>query len=192
MPSTEVVTLRISFDVDNDSPMLSWSMKVGDETISPYKGTYTGSVQFYAEDEVALVVVGHGRATSFKSFQVVDCCLVTVPQVVYRRVGRPTRYAQPSPFVQVAGASYMFSNDFSSHSVMNDEVRTVEQHWKETLNIASSLGRWDMSLVLTVKILRGLQDAPEVRVFRFDPETQVGNGTRPRIALTESQEENLV
>jgi hypothetical protein len=184
----DVVTLHVNFEVDQDSPMLAWYMTPAID----YDGPYTGAVEFYAGEQVELRVAGSGHPDRFKSFQILDCCLLTVPQVVYRKPGAVTRYAQPSPFVQSVGASFVFSNDFALADGINNGIRTVSQRWKHTLDVSSSVGRWDMSLVLTVKIVRSVEDSTEIRVFRFDPETQVGNGTRPRIAGLTLEEENLV
>ena len=182
MTDEQFVVLGIRFDVAQASDQLTWSLVPGNGNPLAEYGTGGGAVQLFQGEAVALEVVGSGAIDGhdghFTSFQVIECCLITRPKVVVAGPDRETRYAPPSPFLQSIGASFFFENDFSSGVRDEGNRRTITQVWKRWLNIAHTNGSWEMSLNLTVRILRGTH-ATEVRVFRFDPEVQVGNGTRP-------------
>lgn len=179
----QTIVLSMSFDVDQNSDNLFWELKKpdtdpsNDDSTTQY-GTGAGAVRFFQGENVMLEVKGGGaRADGFTSFQIIECCLITRPKVVIAGTGIPTRYASPSPFLQSIGSSYVFENDFFSHVDDKDDYRTITQTWKRSLNIEHTNGTWELSLNLTVRILRGF-GAPDIRVFRFDPEVQVGNGSR--------------
>ncbi|ELX09924.1 hypothetical protein Jab_2c20080 [Janthinobacterium sp. HH01] len=174
--------LSVSFDADQSSSNLNWSLTEAGGNARPSRGAAAGAVQFYQGESVFLQVAGGAAASSdFSAFQIVECCLVTRPQMISCGPGVPTRYATPSPFLQSLGASYVFENDYTA-TVSEDTpggYRTITQIWKRSLDIEHLDGSWELSLNLTVRILRGQAALPELRVFRFDPEVQVGNGTRP-------------
>lgn len=181
----QYIVLSMSFDVDQNSDNLVWELKkpdvdsFNDAPISQY-GVGAGAVKFFQGENVRLEVKGGGAyAGGFTSFQIIECCLITRPKVVIAGSAVPTRYASPSPFLQSIGSSYVFENDYFS-SVDDDqaqEYRTINQTWKRSLDIEHTNGAWELSLNLTVRILRGY-GSPDVRVFRFDPEVHVGDGTR--------------
>jgi hypothetical protein len=54
------------------------------------------------------------------------------------------------------------------------DLTRISQEWKHNLDVGQLKGRWELSFVLTVRIVRGEQDLPELRVFSFDPEASVG------------------
>lgn len=180
------IVLSMSFDVDQNSDNLVWELKNPEPSsadsgpISQY-GVGAGTVRFYQGENVMLEIKGGGAyADGFTSFQIIECCLITRPKVVIAAPNKSTRYATPSPFLQSIGSSYVFENDFFSNvnDDDTDEYRTITQTWKRSLNIEHTNGAWELSLNLTVRILRGYA-LPEVRVFRFDPEVHVGDGSRP-------------
>lgn len=180
----QYIVLSMSFDVDQNSDNLFWELKPvnsspmpNDDSTNQY-GVGAGAVTFYQGEKVMLKVKGGGaNANGFTSFQILECCLITRPKVVIVGSGLATRYASPSPFLQSIGSSYSFENDFSSMVSDKDDYRTITQMWKRTLNIEHTNGTWDLSLNLTVRILRGY-GATDIRVYRFDPEVQIGDGTR--------------
>jgi hypothetical protein len=180
----EYIVLSIGFDVDQRSDNLVWELKRPNldtsdlDSVAQY-GIGAGTVKFFQGESVMLEVKGGGARTGeFTSFQILECCLITRPKMIITGTGLPTRFATPSPFLQSIGASYVFENDYFSNVSDVDDYRTITQTWKRSLNIDNTDGGWELSLNLTVRILRGY-GAPEVRVFRFDPEVYVGNGTYP-------------
>jgi hypothetical protein len=67
-----------------------------------------------------------------------------------------------------------------SVTTVTDSERIITQEWTHTLEVGECLGRWDLSFILTVQIIRmdADEDAPkEVRVLSFDPESEVGTGS---------------
>lgn len=189
-PPPQRLVLEVRFDVDQQTDQLS--CRLYPDTMFPPKpdpnprhGGYANSLYFTPGDQVAVRVIGGGNKVdgkpTFASFQIVDCTIVTRPQVVRRDSGVRTRYAPPSPFSQALGASFHVPLDYSSHITANDQqYYELTQNWKSTLDVAYCQGLWDLSMVLTVRIVHGADGADEVRVFSFDPETEVGSqGTIP-------------
>jgi hypothetical protein len=172
--------ISVRFDIDQISSHLDYSFKSSDESADPTEGRYTGGVFFRQGQHVYVDVTGSGsKASEFSSFQVIDCCIITKPKVTQAGAGIATRYSPPSPFLQSVGAAYPMALDYSS-VVSNDahgQYRHIRQDWKRSLNVAHTGGHWEISLVLTVRILRGDTAAPELRVFSFDPEGSVGGGS---------------
>jgi hypothetical protein len=184
MTSTTDVVLTIGFDADQTSDQLASDFGSTDGGRPIHNtGLFKGEIQFLEGETLHLRVIGSGRPGSFRSFQIVDCCLITRPMVVSAGYGMPTRYAPPSPFTQAVGASYQVPLDFSSELTQEEPVRIVTQQWKRTLDVGNTPGRWDLSLVLTVRIFRGPNQPDDVRVFSFDPETEVGSGRGKDVPL---------
>lgn len=173
--------LRLSFGADQDGSDLS-HVVVRDAPTTPNPnpdvGVHADSLYFSPGEQVRVQVIGRAqKGSSFDSFQIIDCVIITRPQVVQRGVGLATKYAAPSPFLQAVGASYSLALDF--HAFINpldkDGERVVVQNWKHTLDVGLTPGMWELSLLLTVRITRGPGSVDEVRVLSFDPETEVGS-----------------
>ncbi|GAB2869690.1 hypothetical protein GCM10027277_43700 [Pseudoduganella ginsengisoli] len=182
MSDNHEVTLTIGFDIDQISDKLTYKFKGrnGDTPNHP-TGLYDNEILLVEGDQLSIEVIGtgaigRGLGLDFSSYQIVDCCFVTLPRVIFALDSKDVRRAPPSPFVQALGASYPLYLDFSSSTVDTKTLRTVTQGWKKTLDVTSIPGRWAVSLYLTVRIYRGPNFAPEIRVFSFDPECQVGAG----------------
>jgi hypothetical protein len=173
------VTLTVGFDIDQVTDALAYHFHSRDHAHpNPLTGLFAGEIYFCTGEIFHLRVKGGGAIDGFSSFQVVDCCIVTRPRVIVAGPDVTTRHAAPSPFLQVLGACYQFPLDFSS-DVKDDQeqqYRVITQHWKRTLDVSHSHGQWDLSFTLTVRIQRGPLLEPEIRVFYFDPEGQVGPG----------------
>ena len=56
-------------------------------------------------------------------------------------------------------------------------LHRIRQEWKHNLDVGYTAGRWELSFVMTVRIMRGEDTQPELRVFSFDPESSVGGDT---------------
>lgn len=189
-PQNSQVILELHFDVDQEGSDLGHELQRGSPNggnPNPDTGPHADSLYFATGEQLALKIVGHGTAAEgvapesrFVSFQVIDCVITTRPQVIQRGLGLTTKYAVPSPFQQAVGACYPLALDFSvsASGLVPEGERTVIQTWKRTLDIGVTPGLWELSLVLTVRIVRGVGSVEELRVFSFDPETEVGgNGT---------------
>ncbi|MFM2086276.1 MAG: hypothetical protein RLZZ237_1145 [Pseudomonadota bacterium] len=174
--------LSVHFDADQITNQLDYNFTSCDGTADPRHGPYMGGVHFQAGQHVYLDVNCCGsKESGFTSFQIIDCCIISVPQLTQIGAKVPTVYSAPSPFLQAIGATYKFPLDFESQVLMSDPamptLRRIRQEWKHTLNVGHTKGRWELSFVITVRILRGDDVAPELRVFSFDPESSVGGDT---------------
>ncbi len=180
MKLPEPMVLQVSFDADQISGQLDWKVLPNCE---PLTGRHAGAILFEPGAELGLEVTGYGKPYGdFQSFQIVECCIITRPQVV--QIGSknvPVRYAAPSPFVQGIGASLALENDFDPLPpvIDPDGTRAITQRWKHQLNVNQAPGRWNLSFLLTLRMLRGEGQVQETRVFYFDPESEVGDGSNP-------------
>lgn len=177
---TPWMQISVRFDIDQIGNQLDYTFSSSDESAQPKEGRYSGGVYFCQGQHVYFDVTGSGSKDSgYTSFQVVDCCIMTRPKVNQAGGGMPTRYSPPSPFLQAIGATFPIALDFSSIVTLERErpYRHIRQDWKRSLNVAHTGGHWEISMLITVRILRGDTASPELRVFSFDPEGSVGGGT---------------
>lgn len=177
--------LTVRFDVDQISPQLNYKLDRLLENSNgvvvppePQEGVYAGCLYFYRGEQVLLRVVATGTA-DFTGFDVVECCMVTEPQIIQCGPTVPTVYSAPSMFVKEAGAVYVVKGHYSSSTEpLTDGRHMVIRDWDGQAKVTSEDGRWELSFYLTVRISRaGVRD--ELRVFSFDPETQVGDAVNP-------------
>ena len=171
--------LSVHFDADQTGSQLDYSFKSCDGTAHPYHGPNTGSVHFERGQHVYLDVTCCGSEKSgFTTFEIIDCCIISVPQLTQIGPKVPTIYSPPSPFLQAVGATYSLPLDFEIQQLLGDTVpptlHHIRQEWKHTLDVGYASGRWELSFVITVRIMRGEDSPPELRVFSFDPESSVG------------------
>ncbi len=181
--NTEML-LETSFDIDQVGQTLVWKFVGTDEDGTPTEGRNAGSIYFQPGEKMFVRVKG-GSKTPFNSFQVLDACLITMPQVTQIGGGNPTLYALPSPFAPTALGQTVCStlnlaaNKFEARQVENHDphYHEITQVWSDHLVVAEPRGRWELSFVLTVRIFRKDGDPKgELRTFCFDPECEVGPG----------------
>lgn len=178
------VRLKIHFDVDQESEKLEFKLhEIRASDIpdpNPRRGGHADSLYFVTGDEMHLRITGGGsrdraKGTGFQSFQIVDCAIITRPQVALRSPGVRTQWSPPSPFTQSTGASYQLPIDFAPHVVDDEEdYLAIAQDWKQTLNVGFNHGMWELAFTMTVRIARGGGQIDQVRVLTFDPEAEVG------------------
>ncbi|HEY0061638.1 MAG TPA: hypothetical protein VGC21_05935, partial [Telluria sp.] len=182
-PTTMLI--EANFDIDQVGQTLEWRFSRKDGHGNPVKGRYAGGVYFTVGEQTR-VRVRAGSYNAFNGFKVIDCTLITMPQVV--RIGKnvATRFAPVSPFVsspviQVTGASVSLPPaQFVPSAVHPDdpEYNEFALEWGHELSVGPETGRWEISFVLTVEIQRA-DGCTEQRAFSFDPEGEVGTGLTP-------------
>lgn len=180
--------LSAEFDMSQVSGTLDWSFTRKDGNGHPITGKYAGGIYFTVGEEMRVVV----RALSWNrlvSFKVLDCTLITIPQIVELEPKKTAKFAPCSPFISTAtphvnvlGASINLPGDgFKKADVPAPPPgapHEIALQWDKHLTVGSKEGRWEMSFVITVEVQEG--DGPPVqRVFCFDPESEVGNGITP-------------
>ena len=170
--------LSVHFDADQITNQLDYNFTSCDGSADPRHGPYMGGVHFQKGQHVYLDVTCCGsKESGFSSFQIVDCCIITVPQLTQIGPKVPTVYAPPSPFLQSVGATYSLPLDFEIQKLLDESempaLNRIRQEWKHTLDVGYAAGRWEVSFVLTVRIMRAENQQPELRVFSFDPEGSI-------------------
>jgi hypothetical protein len=182
-PTTMLI--EANFDIDQVGQSLEWRFSRKDGHGNPLKGRYAGGI-YFTVGEVTRVRVRAGSYTKFNGFKVLDCTLITMPQVVQIGTGVSTQFAPVSPFVStskvsVPGASVSLPvQHFVPSPVHPDdpEYNEFALEWNSELTVGQATGRWEIAFVLTVEIERA-DGRTEQRAFSFDPEGEVGSGVSP-------------
>jgi hypothetical protein len=176
--------IEANFDIDQVGQTLEWSFSRKDGQGNPLKGRYAGGI-YFTVGELTRVRVRAGSYSKFAGFKVLDCTLVTMPQLVQIGKGHPTKFAPPSPFVTtsligVNGASISLPPEqFVPSPVHPDDPEYNEFAFEwSNLTVGTETGRWEIMFVLTVEIERA-DGSKEQRAFSFDPEGEVGSGVSP-------------
>jgi hypothetical protein len=190
--------ISLSFDYQQKSKLLCWSATDGHRNIYMQQGPTAGGLSLQPGEYVSVFVKGGGPCDDLNNtwnFRIIDCFFITFPELHWAGPEKGLTYSQPSPFM---GPSLERSGSTTRHVdnleraeerlLSDDNYLTIVYHARNAfrvihpegtnpVNAKHQLGRWDMSFVLTVEI----QDPDPsretyIRVFRFDPETEVGNG----------------
>ncbi|MGF6273808.1 hypothetical protein ABIB38_002186 [Massilia sp. UYP11] len=144
-------------------------------------------IVFSAGQEFRIAIAASDQdKTGFESLEVIDCCVITRPQILCCGKGVRTNYAPPSLFVdsdgKQLGALYKIDpSAFSVHGTGIDPTkgRKVTLLWDGNLKVGPYNGFWEISFYVTLGIKRVGEDKIQLRVFYFDPEGEVGNGSEP-------------
>lgn len=180
--------LEANFDIDQVGSTLEWSFKRYDCDGNPLTGKYAGGIYFTTGEEMR-VRVRAGSWTKLTSFKVLDCTLITIPQIVEIAPKKKAKFAPPSlfvstkePLITVTGASIKLNgDDFKPNDLLPPAPPGYSEKallWDKHLTVGLTEGRWEFSFVLTVQVTQEGQD-PTERVLYFDPEADVNSGVTP-------------
>ena len=178
MQERQHLILSVSFDAQQVSSFLDWEFTPASQARG---NASAGALQLYSGQVLQVEVTGFGSvASGFSGFDVVDACMVTMPQLIRLGCKLPALFAAPSMFEGVHSATHHLRGHFTNVDTPPPVTGTVRRAkvWDGSLTVAAQAGRWDLSFVLTVR-LHGVPADQAHRVFYFDPETQVGDGTLP-------------
>ncbi len=187
------MTLAARFDVNQVDDGIDWLFTDINsvETIerTPEDPHWNRNIEFSAEQDFRIAIVADDQEkTGFESLEVVDCCVITRPQIISCGPKARTCYAPPSLFVdsngEELGALYSINpSEFTVHSTGIDpeKGKKITLLWDGHLTVGKYNGFWDLSFYVTVSIKRFGELEPQRRVFYFDPESEVNNGTKPKI-----------
>jgi len=184
----DLLLLNVSFDIHQLSPFLCWQVidesQGGRNLMSPV-GRHAGSVHLQRDDRVRVCVTafsgpeGSAPPEDFGGFKIENCTLQSVP----RLRERDTFYS-PSPFQygqSVDGGTAIPIGPFTLVDHGKDEK--LNAYYERQLSdnavlVDKDMGIWELSLVLVVEIKpKATAVGSHKRVFRFDPEAEVGTGT---------------
>ncbi|WP_137171622.1 hypothetical protein [Massilia sp. HP4] len=186
-----LMTLTASFDVNQVDDGIDWVFADIDAAINsehnspePY---WNRDIDFSAGQVFRIAINATDKdKTGFDSLEVIDCCLITRPRILSCGPDVRTHYGMPSLFVdeegKQLGALYQINpSAFSIHSTGVDpkKGKRVTLLWDGKLTVGPYNGFWDISFYVTVRIKRTGEELEQLRVFYFDPEGEIGNGTYP-------------
>ena len=169
------IWLTVSFDADQLGSQLVWVATEGRENLFETYGPFAGSLLLPKNCLMRVEVRGYG-SQKLLAFEVESAGLITIPAAAS---------LSPSPFTGQSTAIALVQ-DFppADHIVFDPRIeRAYGISASQTpLAIGNEDGAWHLSMVLTVALRTAAPDGTVVssrRVFHFDPESYVGNGTRP-------------
>ena len=177
--------LEANFDIEQVGGTLEWHFSRKDGHGNPITGKYAGGI-YYTVGEEMRVRVRAGSWHGLKSFKILDCTLITIPQIIEIGPAIRAKFATPSPFVKnafidVKGASFNLpGQEFKPSEVVFPipEYSELALQWGHHMTVGDGVGRWELSMVITVQV--EMEDGTlHTRVFSFDPETSVGTGVVP-------------
>ncbi|HEY9103041.1 hypothetical protein [Chitinimonas sp.] len=172
--------IDVSFDIAQVSNQLVWS--VDDTNAHPKSGRYAGGVRFFKGETLDFNLTATGNALLYPEFQVqiLECTILTRPQIIAMdELLDVATYARPSLFVGPDLAARLITDiNPKGHPHVIDGFRHLHFQRQNALTVGQHNGRWELSLYVTVLITNGPGGQPFLRVYTFDPESEVGNGTR--------------
>ena len=170
-PDKSEVWLSVSFDAKQLGRQLCWTATEDRANLFHIYGRFAGSLALPKDRGLRVEVHGYGDEF-LHSFKILSVCLVTAPA---------DDKLPPSPFVGNDTATVLI-DDFPPADVIIDDPHIGRRYGisasQKPLLIGNQDGAWQISMILTVQIVDSADGEPYLRVFRFDPESQVGNGTR--------------
>lgn len=180
--------LEANFDIEQVGGTLEWSFIRKDHNGDPIKGKYAGGI-YYTIGESMQIRVKAGSWKQMTSFKVLDCTLITRPQIVDIAPKKKAKFAPPSPFIttttppiNITGASINLAGDdfkFDGASpALPGGYSDIALLWDKHLTVGEMEGRWEISFVLTVEVAHD-DGPPFQRVLCFDPEGEVGTTVTP-------------
>lgn len=186
-----LMTLAARFDVNQVDDGIDWLFtdieSVANVERTPGDPHWNRNIDFSAGQDFRIAIVASDEEkTGFESLEVIDCCIITRPGILRCGPDVRTLYAPPSLFVDSSGnqlgALYQIDpSSFSVHSTGIDPTkgRKITLLWDGHLTVGRYNGFWDLSFYVTVSIKRTGEETAQQRVFYFDPESEVSNGTKP-------------
>lgn len=170
------VRLRVSFDADQVGSTLVWHAVEGEPARNAYhaQGRFAGALHFEKGDRFAIELTAFGDTASLKGLEIVDAALVTMPHTSVNSRSAPSPFATEKAVLPVAD----WTKPDATVEADPLRVRWIT-HLAAPLLILQETGRWELSLVVTVRLLRPEGQRSELRVFAFDPESEVGTGMDP-------------
>jgi hypothetical protein len=172
--AANTIWMSVSFDVDQYGDTLSWIVTEDARNAMQQTGVFAGSLHFEKSAPVGFRVRCWGGA-DLASFQALSAVLATLPA----RADLPV-----SPFQGVDTATYTLG-DFAIVQGPPTLDPATQRYYLETwvgptAKTVDVDGGWQLKMVLTAQFTTGADGAATTksRAFYFDPESQVGNGTR--------------
>jgi len=168
------ITLNVQFDIGQESQQLNWYFNDSHGKINPNTGgPKTGLLSFRPGDTLTLAISAESSDGQLENVSVIDCNLITLPMLATWNTPNPGTYPLPSPCFE-AGSGVGSTVSFMPVTAGSPSAK--RQTFTGKTVALNNLGRWKLTFMLTVAITE-VSGATNYRVFMFDPECDVGNGT---------------
>ncbi|NVM78416.1 hypothetical protein FHW83_004244 [Duganella sp. SG902] len=189
MPKQPLMTLKVSFDISQIRDRINWDFVQVDPATGQAGApdrNWRNNIQFLPGQKFRIdIEADNVYDKPCQAITVVDCCLITRPQITVCGPGKTPTYAPPSPFVEAhgkhRGALVAIPGDkFRPQDPLSAGAPGRKRFliWDGELEVGQVQSHWDLSFYVTLRLERqpGVFD---YRVFYFDPESEVGNGMDP-------------
>ncbi|MFC4160690.1 hypothetical protein [Chitinimonas lacunae] len=173
-PDDRIVWLKISFDISQRSQELAWMFEENNHDIYQRKGANSGSVAVNQSAVMRIQVTGYQQNNPFRLYKIIQAGMVTVPHINPHKKSPKDRIFRypPSPFKGQKYAMHLFEN-FSPPNPCG-----VSQWLPSKALRINTKGMWELYMYLTVRIYPKDHALSHLRIFRFDPELEVNNGSQ--------------
>ncbi|MFC4160691.1 hypothetical protein [Chitinimonas lacunae] len=164
-----IAWLKMSFDTVQQSQQLVWLFEQDKRNSYKDKGRYSGTVSIEQYAYFQLSLTGYQAGLPFRDYQVIQAGMVTIPYPKPCYSPNPQRYP-PSPFRPGSGAIHLFQfgrPDPNGVSLCIPRPPLQLHHD----------GLWETSMFLTILFYPDIRPGQQ-RLFRFDPELEVSNGSQ--------------
>lgn len=177
MNKADHAVLRVTYDTDQQGGALLWRVDSSSgRNLLVTSGPYAGALHFEPGDQIYVDVRGSGRLKTFVSGRILAAHLVTMPHTGAGKFSAPSPFSDSTAVVELT--------DWNKPQMIDDvglDTRYCLQQTTLPLPVVQKSGRWELSFVLSVALVL-LEDGEQreyIRVFSFDPESEVGDGTDP-------------
>lgn len=170
------VRLHVSFDADQVSSSLVWHAVEGTPARNAFhaQGRHAGALHFEKGDQFAIDLTAFGNTATLKGLELLEAVLVTMPHTSVDRRSAPSPFATEQAVLRLAAWTKPESSPEPDPLRVRWTTRMVAP-----VSVLQETGRWELSLIVTVRLLRPEGQRSELRVFAFDPESEVGTGMDP-------------
>lgn len=181
---SDTYNLQVTFDVTQPEDRVDWAFIGPNGVVPPGHGASNGDYVLASGNQLSLSVIAVNPLHSAASVTITGCHLITKPLLFTAALdsqGRAGTYPYPSPFhgpdetpsqgaVVDFGQSPRFAIQGSQQVPWNSSV----------IQTCANQGEWELQFFMTAKIeTPGREPLVAYRVFRFDPECQIGTGALP-------------
>lgn len=148
MMTKPLMTLTARLDVNQVDDGIDWLFTDLDSAIGSDRTRenphWNRDIEFDANQDFRIAItVSDKDNTGLESIEVIDCCLITRPQIICCGPGLRTRYAPPSPFASVDGKERgaLVRIDPSAFIPLATSNDSPEKNTKNYITLGQSSGR---------------------------------------------------
>lgn len=165
-------TLQLEFDINQITRSLQHNFKATNGYQNEKYGPLAGTAHFEQGDEMSVAITATGRAQDDLTVTIMDCSVVTVGTADLGKLFL-------SPFGQKSAIASISDWKPTKDKTTSEDKEAGRQRLsiksENIFPITAPNGQWNFSGYLSVEII--IDGETYYRLFYFDPEGSVGNGS---------------